>query len=78
MTTQHQVILGVRIYISVVSDYFMKWTESFSVANMGARAEADIMVREDITRFGRTSKIYSNQRRQYKAMYSQNCASSGI
>ena len=48
-------------YILVVSDFFMKWTESFPMANMEAATVTKIVVEEVITRYGTPSMIHSDQ-----------------
>ena len=54
-------------YILVVSDYYTKWTEAFSMPNMEARTVADIIVREVVSRFGVPYIIHSDQGRQYES-----------
>ena len=56
-------------YILVVSDYFTKWTEAFPMPNMEAITVADINVREEVSRTGVLSIIYSDQGKQYESQF---------
>lgn len=54
-------------YILVVSDYFTKWTESFTMPNMESRTVAKIIVEDVIVRFGVPCFIHSDQSRQFES-----------
>ena len=54
-------------YILVVQDYFTKWVECFSMANMEAGTVAKIVVEEVVTKFGIPNKIHSDQGRQFES-----------
>lgn len=58
-------------YISVLSDYFTKWTESFLMPNMEAQTVAQLLVEEVFARFGVPSMIHSDQGRQYESQLFQ-------
>lgn len=61
-------------YILVISDYFTKWTESFAMPNMEAKACAKILVEEVIALFGVPNKIHSDQGRQFESrLFAEMC-----
>jgi hypothetical protein len=55
-------------YILVVSDYFSKWTECFSMRNMEAETVAQLIVKQMIVRFGVPYLIHSDQGTQYESL----------
>lgn len=66
-------------YILVVSDYFTKWTESFTMPNMESRTVAKIIVDDVIVRFGVPCFIHSDQGRQFESnLFKEMCVLLGI
>ncbi|CAG2249684.1 Retrovirus-related Pol polyprotein from transposon 17.6 [Mytilus edulis] len=54
-------------YIIVLSDYFTKWVEAFSVVNHTALTVADKLVTEVMCRFGVPTSIHSDQGREFES-----------
>ena len=48
-------------FIFVVTDYFTKWTESYTTPNQEATTVAEKLVSEFVCRFGILRKIHSDQ-----------------
>ncbi|CAC5392160.1 unnamed protein product [Mytilus coruscus] len=62
-------------YLIVITDYFSKWTESFSVPNHTALTVADKLVTEVFCRFGMPSQIHSDQGREFESeLFAQVCS----
>ena len=53
-------------YISVIADYFSKWTEAFPMKNKCADTVADLLVDNIILRFGMPLVIHSDQGREFE------------
>ena len=56
-----------KSFILVVSDYFTKWTEAYSLENQTAIAVADVLVTEFFSRFGIAYQIHSDQGRNFES-----------
>lgn len=54
-------------YIIVLSDYFTKWVDAFSVVNHTALTVADTLVTEVMCRFGVPTSIHSDQGREFES-----------
>lgn len=54
-------------YIMVVSDYFTKWTEAYSLPDQRAQTVADKLITEFICRFGTPTRIHTDQGRQFES-----------
>ena len=50
-------------YNLVVSDYFTKWPEAYSLPNQEATTVAEVLVKEFVSRFGVPRELYSDQGR---------------
>lgn len=61
-------------YVLVVSDYYTKWTESFTMPNMEATTVAGILVTDVITRFGVPNIIHSDHGSQFESqLFTEMC-----
>ncbi len=54
-------------YILVVSDYFNRWAEAYSLPNQEASTIARILVDEWISRFGAPQSLHSDQGRNFES-----------
>ena len=61
-------------YVLVVSDYFTKWTESYSMCNMEAATVAKLLVEQLFSRFGIPDQIHLDQGRQFESkLFAEMC-----
>jgi transposase InsO family protein len=66
-------------YISVVSDYYSKWTEGFPMKNMEAETVAKIIEEQVLTRLGVPYAIHSDQETQFESrLFVEVCKLFGI
>ena len=61
-------------YIFVVCDFFTKWVKCYALPNHQAQTVADTVVSNLVYRFGVSSVIYSDQRREFSNVYLKKCA----
>lgn len=54
-------------YILVISDYFTRWVEAFSMPDQETGTVAKILVEEFICRYGLPKELHSDQGRQFEA-----------
>jgi hypothetical protein len=57
---------GGNKHISVISNYYTKWTECFAMPNMEAKSVAQLLVEEVIVRFGTPYVIHTDQGVQFE------------
>ena len=58
-------------YIMVISDYFTKWIECYSLPNQLAYTVADALVTKFFTRFGVPCFLYTDQGRDFESLLFQ-------
>ena len=58
-----------NLYILVIGDYFMKWTESYALKDHTAQTVADVLVNQWICRFGVPWRIYTDQGPDFKSSW---------
>ena len=54
-------------YILVVSDYFTRWVEAYSIADQKNQTIADVLTKEFICRFGVPLMIHTDQGRNFES-----------
>ena len=54
-------------YILVVSDYFTRWVEAYSIADQENQTIADVLTKEFICRFGVPLLIHTDQGRNFES-----------
>ena len=64
---------GGNKHISVISNYYTKWTECFAMPNMEAKSVAQLLVEEVIVRFGTPYVIHTDQGVQFENNLFQVC-----
>jgi hypothetical protein len=62
---------GGNKHISVISNYYTKWTECFAMPNMEAKSVAQLLVEEVIVRFGTPYVIHTYQGVQFESILFQ-------
>ena len=56
-----------NLYISVIGDYFTKWTESYALKDHTGQTIADVLVNQWICRFGVPQRIHTDQGRDLES-----------
>ena len=54
-------------YALIVTDYFTKWAEAYSIPDMEAKFITDLFVNNFICRFGVPRQIHTDQGRQFES-----------
>ena len=66
-------------YILVVSDYFTKWPEAYSLPNQEATIVAEVLVKEFVSRFGVPRELHSDQGCNFESsVFQEMCRLLGI
>ena len=66
-------------YVLTITDCFTKWTESFPLKSITAKAVASTLVNQFISRFGLAREIHSDQGRQFESeLFQEMCVLLGI